>query len=285
MSYPVFLTERHFISNLANRTIGLTLLLFSTAAFAAESPTAEDPEVLLQRIRSKMATHLAHLPNYTCHEVIDRLVRCTNSGTFEHLDRVELEVAFLGKRELFSRPGEDRFKEQEIHNLVPVGTIGNGVFGAHVDTIFTGHAAEFKYIGPVKKDGHKAFRYDFRVPQENSHFLVRRGSAEGIVGYKGSFWVDTETLDLVWVEIKVDRIPSHIGVSMVEELMQYKLMRIRNSDFLLPRNSQLTTSDKSGNYSLNIISLERCREFTGESAVTYGAPADDVSADREVSQH
>ena len=35
--------------------------------------------------------------------------------------------------------------------------------------------------------------------------------------------------------------------------MHYKIIRIGKSDFLLPRKSQLSTSDQSGNYSLNKI--------------------------------
>jgi hypothetical protein len=42
------------------------------------------------------------------------------------------------------------------------------------------------------------------------------------------------TLDLVRVELKADRIPANIGVSVVEESMHYKIMRIGKSDFLLP---------------------------------------------------
>jgi hypothetical protein len=266
---------------LANLIIGLTILFSLSSVAAKVLLAADEPEGLLQRIRSRMATHLSQLPNYTCHQVTDRLTRRASAGSLERVDRVELEVAFVGSRELFSKPGETRFEEQEIHNLVPVGTIGNGAFGAHVATIFSGDAATFTFIGPSKKDGHKTLRYDFTVPQDKSHFLVRHAAAQGIVGYKGSFWVDFETLDLVRVELKVDHIPSYIGISSIEESMRYTAMRIRDSEFLLPQHSQLVVFDQSSNYSLNMIRLERCREFTGESVVTYGGPVDGTSADRQ----
>ena len=231
-----------------------------------------------------MTAHLSQLPNYTCHQVVDRLIRNSSSRGFEHLDRLELEVAIVGNKELFSRAGEARFEEEQIHKIVPAGTIGNGAFGSHIETVLSGDAAELKYIGPSKTDGHKTYRYDFSVTQEKSHFLVRHGSAEGIVAYKGSFWADAETLDLVRVELKANRIPAFIGVSMVQQSMHYKIMRIGKSDFLLPRKSQLSTSDQSGNYSLNIVSLEHCREFSGETVVTYGGVAEGASADREAPQ-
>jgi hypothetical protein len=56
--------------------------------------------------------------------------------------------------------------------------------------------------------------------------------------------------------------------------MRYTMVRTRNSDFLLPRNSELSASDSLGNHSLIMITLKGCREFAGESVVTYGAPVD-----------
>ena len=266
------------------RMFELAISLLPISAFAAQSASGQDPDELLQRIRIRTTELLSQLPNYTCHEVVDRLLKRRNSGSLDRLDTVELEVAFVGNRELFARPGAAHFEEKPITKLVS-GTIGNGAFGSHADSIFSGDAASFKYIGSPKKDGHKTFRYDFRVPQEKSHFLVKHGPAEGIVAYQGSFWVDVETLDLVRLELKADHIPSQIQVSFIEESMRYKAVRIRDSYFLLPRDSELAATESSGDYYLNIIRLEHCREFTGESVVTFGASPDVNSADRQTPEH
>lgn len=261
-------------------TLGVAVSLLPVMSFSAELQAPEDPEALLQRIRSKVAQHLSRLPNYTCHEVIERLIRPFNSSGMGQHDRVEVEVAFVGERELFARPGESHFEEQSIAKLVPVGTIGSGVFGSHANSIFLGSAASFQYVGVFKKDGHKAYRYDFQVPQENSHFLLKHGSAQGLLAYHGSFWADLETLELVRLEIKVDQIPSYIGVRFVAEKMRYTMMRIRDSEFLLPRHSEMDASDSAGNYSLDTFNLEQCHEFKGDSVVTFATPSDSASADR-----
>jgi hypothetical protein len=269
------------IRQCATLTVALGLVLSRILAFAAESQPAVNPSDLLQRIREHVATHLSQLPNYTCHEVFDRFIRRRNQGSLDRVDRVELEVAFVANRELFAPTGGARFEEPSISKIVPVGTIGNGVFGAHADVIFASDAAEFKYVGPFKKDGHKTFRYDFQVTQEKSHFLLKHDAAQGIIAYKGAFWADIETLDLVRLELKADHIPSYLGVSSVRESMRYTMVRIGNADFLLPRNSELSASDSLGNDSLNMISLTGCRAFAGESVVTFGTPVDQNSADRQ----
>jgi hypothetical protein len=54
--------------------------------------------------------------------------------------------------------------------------------------------------------------------------------------------------------------------------MRYKVVRVGNSDFLLPIHSELTSFDRAGRYRLNVVSLERCLEYTGQSVVTFGEP-------------
>jgi hypothetical protein len=256
----------HSIHNFAALCVVPTVLFTAVAADKA----IEDPDGLLRQIRTRTAAHLSQLPNYTCHEVVDRTLR--RGTTWYHVDTVEFEVAFVGRKELFSRPGEDRFGERTISELAP-GTMSDGVLGAQIDMIFASDSAEFRYAGTSKKDGHKTFRFDLRVPQEKSGFRVRHDSAEAIVPFEGSVWVDVETLDLVRVDLKVNRIPSHVGVRSIEKSMHYRILRIADTDFLLPRNAELSATDDQGNYSLNMIKLDGCRVFSGESSIKYGAPA------------
>jgi hypothetical protein len=270
--------------NRLRASICLVVLTWGSA-FAADPGAKDDPELLLQRIRAKITAHLLQLHNYTCHVVIDRVVSSVVNRSFDHRDTLELEVAFVGDHELFSRAGENRFEEQPIHKIVPGGMIGNDAFGSHDDDVFTRDAATFKYAGSCKKDGHHTFRYNFRVPQENSQLLVKHNnSANEVVGYQGSFWVDAETLDMVRLEWKTDRIPSTVGLRSVEKSMRYKLVRMATSDFLLPLHSELASFDQAGNYRLNTINLNSCKEFTGESVVTYGLPNEGASAQHSRTQ-
>jgi hypothetical protein len=242
----------------------------------------EDPEALFQRIKTRMAEHLAQLPNYTCHQTIDRLLR--RGSDFRHLDTVKLEVAFVGQRELFSRPGTDRFGEQPIEKIVSGGTIGNSALGSHIDIIFSRNVGEFKYAGAGRKDGRTTYRFDLHVPVEASTFRVWHAGTHGIAGYDGSVWVDAETLDLVRVDFKVNRIPAHVGVRLIEESLHYKKLMIGKTEFDLPSRSELSATDDMGNVSLNMIKLDRCREFAGEAVVKYG-PVSEGTASREPQDH
>jgi len=275
----------HNISKFVELTISLALLTCWTGASTAQAQATEDPPTLLQHIRGRIAEHLSRLHNYTCHVVVDRLVRTVSSISSDRRDSVQLDVAFVGGRELFSRPGEARFEEQPIEQMVPRGMIGNDAFGSHDDDVFLGDGVTFKYAGSCKRDGHKAFRFNFHVPLENSRLLVKQVSAaDAMVAYHGSFWVDAETLDMVRLEWKTDHIPSSVEISAVEKSMCYKVVHIGNSDFILPIHSELASFDQGGNYRLNSISLEHCQEFSGHSVVTFGAPVDGASAQGQITR-
>jgi hypothetical protein len=262
-----------FRFQLTRLAIVLSILLVCSRVFG-QSRVTEDPEATLQNIRTKVAEHLSRRPHYTCHEAINRVVQSLNGSGGTYGDRVDLEVALVGKRELFASSGESQFKEQSIRDLVPNGTIGNGVFATHAKLLFLDEAAAFHYIGIVNKDHHKTHRYDFRVPEEKSAFWVRHDSAQSVVGYQGSIWADVDTFDLVRIEIKVDHIPASIGLRYVAEKIRYGMVRIRNSDVLLADHAEIETYDNTGIHTLDGFKLENCREFTAESSVRFGTPSE-----------
>lgn len=259
---------------------GVAILLCVAIGHSEAPPKTDDPGAILLRIRDKVAERLSLLPNYTCHEVIDRFIQPATTGRLRRYDTVELEVAYVGQRELFARPGDTHFQEQPITELVRTGMITNGVFGSLVASIFSGGVASFEYRGHSEQDGHKTHRYDFQVSQETSHFSIKHNSAQVRIAYRGSFWADVETYDLLRLEITADQIPPGLGVSFLKEREQYETLHIRDSEFLLPLHAETESWDDSANLTRNTLHLEQCREFTGQSTVTFGVPTDGASADR-----
>ena len=260
----------------------IPLLILSSfwAALAAGPADNENSAAILQRIRVKVAAQLAQLPNYTCHEVINRMLWPAGGVSGARQEQVEVEVAFLGRQELFAKPGEGSFTEKSIAKLVPPGTISSGAFGAHATNLFLGDAASFHYAGTCKKDGHKAYKYDFEVPEDKSVFWVQHDKEEGIVGYQGSIWADSDTLDLVRIEIKADHITPRLRVRSVAEKMRYSIIKMKDSEFLLPYRSELEVSDSTGNFSTNAVELQQCKEYRGNSSTTFAEPDGTGNADR-----
>ena len=81
----------------------LTFQAALIALLAMQMLPAEHAE-LLARIRNHMADNLAHLPNYTCRETIERVWAPAASRNFTLGDRLRLEVAYVSGRELYAWP-------------------------------------------------------------------------------------------------------------------------------------------------------------------------------------
>lgn len=248
--------------------------------FAVGACVAQDlpPEVLLvAKIKVKMAENLDRLPNYTCQQTIERSRRRMPARKFELLDTVRLEVALVEGKELFGRPGANRIVESEITELVS-GTIGNGDFGLLARSIFLSSGGLFSYVGDTLLEGRKTIRYDYRVPLLSSGYHLKVPPKEAVVAYHGSLWVEPDTLDLIRLDLTVDDIPRYLGLASSTKTLEYRRMNIGGSEFLLPFDSELRMTDLNGNENRNRTRFHGCRQYVGESVLTFADPPPDAPA-------
>jgi hypothetical protein len=249
-------------------------MLAAVLAWLAMTQPASDPVELLQRIRGKMAENLEHLPDYTCRMTIERSARRSPDEPFQTLDTVRLEVSYVGGKEMFAFPGAGGFEEKGIEEMVRGGTIGTGSFALHAKSVFLGEATRFTYVGKTTEpQGRSGVQYDFRVPRAGSRYVLRAGGEPAVVGYRGSFRVDAETLDLIRLQVETDDIPSSLPIARTGETMEYGRVKIGTATFLLPRSAELIVRHASGAESRNRICFEGCRQYSGESVIRFSGEA------------
>lgn len=257
---------------------GFWVLLWTGVPACSAQGNVPSDVLLLSRIRAHIADHLTKLPNYTCLQTIERSRRRAPSNRYELVDTIRLEVALVGNRELFAWPGAGEFEEKELREMVHGGATGTGNFALHAYSVFLSNAPTFTYAGEETRDKRRTFRFDYHVPFISSGYRLRIPPHEAIVGYQGSFWADAETLDLVRLEVHADKIPPHLGLLSAFDAVDYARVPIGDKDFLLPRASELVMLDVNGNESRNRVLFTDCRQFTGESVLTFAEPP---PADRE----
>ncbi len=228
---------------------------------------------LLGRIKQRVAADLARLPNYICRETIERSERMPNARRFKPIDTVRLEVAFVGNRELYSWAGSARFEERPLGELItPAGAIGTGGFGLHVRNLFVRPGPEFTFAGQEQRDGRAAVRYDFRVPRESSLYEIFDGKHRARTAYRGSFWADPDTLDLIRLEVHVDEAPEPVEIDSVSDAIEYGRVRIGDAEFVLPRATEMTIASRVRE-SRNVTRFDNCRQYVGQSLITFGEAA------------
>ena len=135
------------------------MIAVALAVVCLQAQTALPPDLeALTKIRMRMLFNLAHQPNYTCVETIERAARLKLTGKLKVIDTLRLEVGLVDGRELFAWPGSKKFEDTDLTQMVTTGAIGNGNFGIHAQALFGSRSATFHYVGEEDFQGKKAIQ-------------------------------------------------------------------------------------------------------------------------------
>jgi hypothetical protein len=259
-----------------------TLLCGVVICIRAQSSSAD----LLRRATAKVMDTVGRLPKYMCTQTIDRQQLEPAPGTpgrrceppkgkqlrLTTSDRLRLDVAVSGKREMYSWVGEGRFEDRSLFQLVGNGAISTGAFSSILQVVFRDDAAVFSYKGESTEAARKVAQFDFHVPAPSSHYLFSGGDSRVITGYSGSIFVDTATADLIRLMMQTDGLPVETGACESSTDLTYSRVRLNDADFLLPSRVDLHILNTDGVELQNRTVYSACHEFLGESTLSFDAP-------------
>jgi hypothetical protein len=247
----------------------LVLFLYCASAFA--QVMSQQEILILSRIKRQMAGHLQGMPNYTCLETIERFQRNPKGEREDLIDVVRLEVALVEGKEMYAWPGSSRFEDRDLRQVVATGAFGTGAFALHARAVFLGDGTTFTFRGEEDFEGVKAWRFDFHTPQFRSGYLIRNPQRNlgAHVAYHGSFWANSSTNNVLRMEIVTEDIPAAIQITATFDRLDYQMVQIGSKPALLPQRSEVHLTDDKGYESINRIRLSRCRQFSGESTISF----------------
>ena len=252
--------------------------LFALAALVPLFAPAQDiaPEVLLMsRIREHIRKDLAHLPDYTCVETIQRFRKAPGpKEALKALDTVRLEVLFADGKELFASPGDRSFVDADPSKFVGSGMMGTGVFAAFLRNLFVADQAVFTWRGEEKVAGQRSVRWDFQTPARASEYHITVAGASGTAGIKGSFWADPESLDVLRMSVDADDIPLGVPAMEVNSIVTYARVRVGSTEVMLPQTAVMRLLPMTFEEERNYMEFTHCQEFHAESSLSFGPPAD-----------
>jgi hypothetical protein len=274
----------------------------SSQQSSAQSP--DNPKDLLPRVRQTVVDTVTRLPKYVCTETIDRSRFEPESGPFvpgsNHRlpacddviakvhgrrwkrrlvssDRVRLEVAVSHdmpnvEDEMYSWPGEHRFSDRSLFQLVHDGALSTGSFSSILAAIFGSRAARFSYNGDKSIAGRSLLAFGFDIPLGNSNFMYLYGNGpeqQSAVPYDGTVFVDPQTADPVQLTIRSGELPSETGACELTQILEYGRVSLNGSSFLLPTEARVSVIHNDGTEAENRIHYSSCQEFLGESEVRF----------------
>jgi hypothetical protein len=121
-------------------------------------------------------------------------------------------------------------------------------------------------------DGRSLMEYSFQAAKENSCYKVKVPDSWAYSGYSGTLLVDPEAGDVVRLTMKTAELPPVTNCCQIFMNLDLKMVRIGDSQLLLPVQAQqrylLTTADETE----NTITFAGCREYRGESTVSFKRP-------------
>jgi hypothetical protein len=252
----------------------------------------EDPTEVLIRLRAQVLAHADRIPNYTCVETVhrdrfesitaapktcdDTMARRKQANFSKMLrpttsDRLRLDVAVSDSGgEIFSWAGAPKFAEGDIDELIPDGAMGTGMFAAMLLGVFKGRPPRFTFDGDTMLDHRLVYQYSYKVLREDSHYRVKARGEWIITGYDASLGVDPATAELVRLTVRTDELPPATGLCQTDTTLDYGMVQLGNGDYMLPKNTIERFIEREGSESENQVTFAACREFRGESTLSFG---------------
>jgi hypothetical protein len=107
---------------------------------------------------------------------------------------------------------------------------------------------------------------------------VSNASQSGLAAARGAFWIDSETLDVLQIDLEAYDIPPGPKIGSIVDRTMYWPVLVGGRRVLLARRSEFLLTEADGTMKRNTSMFSNCREYTAESTVTFGSsPGTQVS--------
>jgi hypothetical protein len=288
MRKPVSEEEKHAVA-VARFAMRHSLLLACACVLALGAKY--DPDEVLKRVTGKVLASASQVPNYTCVQTVNRqyfaptaailpracdvLLRQRRHPTMDMVlrpvstDRLRLDVTLAGGGEIFSWSGASRFEDAGIERVVRSGPISTGAFAAFLIAVFKTDVKKFVFEKTIADQDRTLMRYSFDVSRANSHYKIKMSDSSVFIAYTGAFEVDPETADVVRMTVTTGEVPLATGLCQTATTMDFAKVRIGDGQFLLPRQTSQRFVYPSADETENTTAFTNCREFRGNSTVTF----------------
>jgi hypothetical protein len=260
-----------------------------------EAGSLENPVEVLIRLRDQVLEHANKVPNHTCVESVERqrfepvagrshkscdtlLASRAHTDSSLHLngtDWLRLDVGLANSHEIFSWAGAPHFEERDLDEIVPEGAIGTGAFATMLISLFENRDTHFQFDGSQTLAGRRLMAYSFQVAQPQSHYRVKTRKKDWIVtGYAGELLVDPNTASLVRLTVRTDQLPESTDSCEIDTSLVYGMVPLGGFDYLLPQSTRQRFIGREGDEAENRTTFTACREYRGESTLTFGGRPD-----------
>jgi hypothetical protein len=244
------------------------------------APTG-DP--IIDMAREEAFSFSETLPNYVVKQFTTRYITevARNRGTsWRALDTITADLVY--------QDGKESYKNFLVNGRVSreapekSGSWSSGEFASTLQDIMSPITnADFHGKRSTTIVNRPAYRYDFSVEQQNSHWHVAAQSQSYQPQYTGSVWIDKENYRVLRIELSARDMPRSFPLDQVESSVDYDYVLIGDQKYLLPTHSEaLSCVRGTSDCSRNTIEFRNYKKFGAETNITFDTPDAPEKPDR-----
>jgi hypothetical protein len=215
------------------------------------------------------------LPNYVVKQFTTRYETGAARGgqtSWNALDTVTADVV--------SENGKESYRNLLIDGKPPKGGIeNNGVWSTGeyssvlLDILQPQTDTDFHNKRTTTIVNRSAFRYDFSVERENSHWGIHSDGQSYKPEYTGAIWIDKENYRVLRIEMSARNIPKGFPLDTVESAVDYDYVMISGSKYLLPVHAEALSCERgTSGCARNVIDFRNYRKFGADTSITFDTP-------------
>lgn len=277
--------------------------LFALALSRAGAGADPGPDEVLTQAKAKVLASADRMPAYTCVETVERHYYSRTvapaqphecSAVIEEeldpeqdlrlrlfaTDRLRLDVTATDRAEIYSWVGASRFEDAGIDKIVHNGPIGTGAFAGFLGVIFGTDVKQFRYEGHKLIERSDLMEYSFQVPIGDSHYKIKLAAPDEWIAtaYSGSVFVNPATGGVVRLRVETAELPASTRTCRTRTTLDFGIVQMGAMPFLLPASSRQQFLATNGEVE-NITRFANCREYRGESTITFDPPPDSLTVE------
>ena len=258
---------------------------------SASAQQLPDPGVVLRQTAQRLLADLDRMPRYTCIQTVTRTyygstavfhTPACSTLIAEHnkpkhklpvqgWDRLRLEVALVDRQSVYSWVGASRFSDETLDKLGGNGPIGSGDFGVFLSEVLERAALTFQREQVI--DGHRLLEYSYDMPIESSTYRVKTPNGWVRTSYSGTLLLDSAAMDIVKLTVRTAELPKESDACQAISEVTYGRASIHDRMVLVPRETQLSAINTSGDESLSQTTFAKCREYTSTVRMIFNDAA------------
>jgi hypothetical protein len=232
-------------------------------------PALPEDVLHLARVRTKVKTAFAALPDYVCLATTHRFASRRGSNRPVLEDIIRMDVLHAGKQEAYAWPEHDDFHESGPGQMVGHGILASGSFATHAMDVFLGGFSTVKYAGPGNVNGREARVWNYSIPEYASGWVVKVGTLSATVGSEGSFWADASSDDVQRLVVRATGIPPDFPLRSVTTTIDFAPVTIQNRAQWLAQSAEDVLVNADGTTSINRTSFSHCRQYAARTTISF----------------